>query len=246
MEIMEMPASVTDALEGYNSTVVIVNNANEKIKNRYEEIFRERWNEAYDNVVEELDIDDVNEAVESEWLPLGKEDSFPLKGIVLDGSDLILEFSELYIQYCYGDFCDIEYSLNAFDDSFAELKEEFPEIRYVGICTFFWSDRRCGDTVYYNICDGVSNEEKLDCINQIEGRIITNAVNKKTYMGNPVFDDEDDNQFLSQIKEEYEFIDEDEKENLERYFEYMRPYIGTEEYGKIAETIRKCNKESEN
>ena len=243
MSMIAMPDPVIEALEGYNSTVVIVKNANEKIKERLEEILREKWSEAYDEVVEEEDIDDVDEAVKSEYLPDSKDDSFPLKSTMIIGTDLITEFSELYIQYCYGDFCDVDRACDAVEYSFAELKKEFPDIKYVGFAAFFWSDRRCGDTILFEISDGLSEEESLEMTNQIAGRMITNAVNDKSYSGGTTFID--CNEFLYKIAREYEFIDEDNKTELYDYLDEMKPYIGKEEFEKIMEIPDKCKENSE-
>ena len=243
MSMIAMPDPIIEALEGYNSTVVIIKNANEKIKERLEEILREKWSEAYDDVVEEEDIDDVDEAVKSEYLPQSKEDSFPLKKSILDGTDLIAEFSELYIQYCYGDFCDVDHACDAVEYSFAELKKEFPDIKYVGYAAFFWSDRRCGDTILFEISDGLSEEESLEMTNQIAGRMITNAVNDKTYSGSTTFMDL--SEFLYKIARECEFIDEDNKTELSDYMDEMKPYIGKEEFWKIMEILDKYKDNSE-
>lgn len=197
----------------------------------------EEMKKAFENLVEELD-DELDE--DDGYYPLGA-DEFAPESIVNkfpeeDGKDVrIVQFGPLYIQYCYGDFCEVNGACDAIDNAISETAEEYPDAEYVGYIQFPWSDRRCGDIVSYEVFSNKSLTEKP---HWFLGTILENAVNNKYASGEDI-PAEEYFSFLEKLKEEVEG-NEDWDETRET-IEALREYLSDD----AAEKLLECVKEAE-
>lgn len=236
-----MPESFIWALENYNSSVVVIHCSNEntsEVKEKFREILKRNWEKAYDDMVDEY-CKGEGYSEDNHYIPLSKEESNPLVYLETDSFEkdsIVAEFSPMLIQYCYGDFCVVYEACKAVEDSFEELKKEFPGIFYIGFAAFPWSDRRCGDVESFVITSVDSNSTAFDeTIHRIVSDILAYAVNGETISGEPV-DFDEDYSFLSKLSEELSSLDSDDFEEIVNFLEEYYGYLDTSTFSLIVKS----------
>ena len=130
--MLNVPEPITWALESYDSSVVVIK-CNGKdpvtVKENFEGIMEDIWDKTYTDFLDEYGLDEDND---NDELPLNREDSYPVVHCAVDTFDdeecVAVEFSPLYIPYCYGDFCEVSMACDAVMDAFSKLKETISEI----------------------------------------------------------------------------------------------------------------------
>lgn len=209
----------------------------EKAVSCFVEKAKDEMKKAFENLVEELEVEPDES---SDYYPLGADECAPTFLInewpsTGEKDARIVCFGPLYIQYCYGDFCEVNGACEAIDNALAGMVEEFPDAEYVGYIQFPWSDRRCGDIVSYSV---YSDKTLVEKPHRYLGIILENAVHNKDAAGEeiPVIEGFS---FLEKLKEETEG-NEDWDETRETV-EELREYLSDD----TAEKILKCVKEGE-
>lgn len=149
------------AMENYALSTVLVQCAEEereKVKEDFKKIFEERWKQAEEDTTEEVDVP----YEEGDGYYPGIEEGFtPLSGITDVEEGFTVRFEPILIEYCGGDFCEVQIPCDAVEKAFVELKEKHPETEYAGLIAFPWSDRRCGDYEEYFICSSGGDTGKV-------------------------------------------------------------------------------------
>ena len=226
------------ALEDLNASFIAIKSKDaENAAACFIEKAHEEMKKAFENLVEELDEDpDENDG----YYPLGADECAPEfivnKFPAENGKDVrIVQFGPLYIQYCYGDFCEVNGACDAIDNAISRMAKEYPDAEYVGYIQFPWSDRRCGDIESYEIFSDKSLTEKP---HWFLGTILENAVNDKYASGEDI-PDEENFPFLEKLREEVEG-NEDWDETRET-IEALREYLSDD----AAEKLLECVEEGE-
>ena len=137
------------AMENHALSTVLVTCGGEKreqVVKDFREIFGENWKQAEKDTIAEAGV-----AYEKDrgYYPGIEEGTDPVSGIDNTAEGIVVRFDPILIEYCFGDFCEVQIPCDAVEKTFVELKEKHPSIEYSGLVAFPWSDRRCGDYEEY-------------------------------------------------------------------------------------------------
>ena len=143
---MLLSESLAWVLEDYDCSGIKVYCDKEEAKeiaNSFLTDFTERWEEAVESVEEEYGDCEDND------LPVD---------IVFTEYGFFMHIHQLEISYSYGDFYDIDYGPDAFNEAFSNMEENYPEIEYDGLIFYALCDTRCGEMVQHEL----SSHGKID------------------------------------------------------------------------------------
>lgn len=130
----------------------------EEIKESFRKIFKAKWEKAEEDTIDEVGVEYEQG---SGYYPEIEDGVNPLEEVTDVEEGFTVRFSPILIPYCYGDFCEVAIPCEAVDEAFETLKEENPDIFYIGLIAFPWSDRRCGDIEEYSFVNGDNDVNKV-------------------------------------------------------------------------------------
>ena len=129
------------------SCIEIFTDNAETVEKDFSDIFDREWKKAFHYLEEDLGL---TYEEDSDYFSGSPDEVYPALTKVENGKVTILLYP-LLIQYCYGEFCDLQFSDEALQETLSELRGKYPEAEISGFIAFPWSDRRCGDTCIYPI-----------------------------------------------------------------------------------------------
>lgn len=136
---MLLSQSLAWLLEDYDCSGIEVHcnkSIAKEIANSFMDEFSELWEKAVENVEEEFgDCDEVDVPVRIKFTDYG----------------FFMHISQLEIPYSYGDFYDVDYGPDAFNKTFNDMTNNYPQIEYNGLIFYPLCDTRCGEIVQHEI-----------------------------------------------------------------------------------------------
>jgi len=197
---MLLSESFAWALESYDCSGIKVyceKKDAEEIANSFLTEFTQLWEEAVENVEEEYgDCDDTD-------LPVD---------IVFTDYGFFMYVHQLEIRYSYGDFYDLDYGPDAFNEAFSNMQDNYPQIEYEGLILYPLCDTRCGEIVQYEISSR-GNVDTYDFVGKALAVLLADSEELEENFANELESNEDFKESIQTLYAYKEYFSEAQLEN---------------------------------
>ena len=182
---MQLSESLVWALEPFDISGVKVmcdDAISDEVSKVFLDKFKSKWNVALDEVEEE---NGACETKEEEYFPASVKNT---------DYGFFIEVGALEIRYCHGDYYDLEYVTNAFEQSLKEIKAKYPSIEYKGYIGYPVSDVNAGEAFQWEISSQTRKKTEggvEDGAYDIVGNVLNSVLNKEAYIPEEPMEAED-------------------------------------------------------